>query len=253
MTLKLGVGYLHVGKPQHGVSRFGRLLAAEARSCPELRVLEAELLLDGDWKKNRRGLLRAAGDLSHADVVHLQYNSQLASSVWGPGWSQLANLWTFVQRVRPPLTISVHDLFPPTNWRVIRRLTATKLTLLAHQRVARLVRSPREAASVPSFGLRSKVRYNFRPEAMTLRWLSGGRRQVLVCTKEERERLQEFVPSARVTVIPHFVENRELRLSIEAAKQVVGLTGKRVVTLLGYIHARKGHELLVDAMGRTSQ
>jgi glycosyltransferase involved in cell wall biosynthesis len=248
MTAKLAVGYLHVGQPQHGVSRYGRLLAAEARSRPELLVREAELLLDGHRKENRRRLLRAAGDLAGADVVHLQYNSQLVTSVWGPGWSQLANLRAFVQRVRAPLAVSVHDLFPPASLREIGELTRTKIALLAQRRLAKLVRSPVAAEEVPSFGLRSKVRRNFRPEAVTLRWLARGGRQLIVCSQEERERLHEFLPDAAVTVIPHFVETRALPTRPDDAKRALGLGDSRVVTLLGYIHPRKGHVLLVDAM-----
>jgi glycosyltransferase involved in cell wall biosynthesis len=248
VTAKLAVGYLHVGRPQHGVSRYGRLLAAEARTRPELLVREAELLLDGQGKENRHRLLRAAGDLAGADVVHLQYNTQLASSVWGPGWSQLANLWTFVRRVHAPLAVSVHDLFPPASWRVISQLTRTKIALLARHRLARVMRSPAAAEEVPSFGLRSKLRRNFRPEAVTLRWLARGGRHLIVCTQEERERLNEFIPGATVTVIPHFVETRVLPVARGDAKQALGLGDRRVVTLLGYIHPRKGHVLLVDAM-----
>jgi glycosyltransferase involved in cell wall biosynthesis len=51
-----------------------------------------------------------------------------------------------------------------------------------------------------------------------------------------------------VRVIPHFVEGRALPLAREDAKRRLGLAGRRIVTLLGYIHPRKGHALLVDAM-----
>lgn len=245
---KLTVGYVHVGRPQHGVSRYGRLLAAEARGCPDLIVREAELLLDGGREENRNRLVRAASDLAGTDVIHLQYNNQLLKSVWGPGWSQLANLWTFIRRVRAPVVLSVHDLFPPTSWPVVRQLARTKIKLLVRRRLARLVGSPAAAEEVPRFALKSKVRRNLRPDAVTLRWLGRRRRQLMVCTEEERNRLTEFVPGAGVTVIPHFVEKRLLPMSGDDAKRALGLSGTRVVTLLGYIHPRKGHALLVDAM-----
>ena len=245
--MTLSVGYLHVGAPQHGVSRYGRLLAAEARARPELVVREAELILDAEPRDNRRRLVQAAADLAGSDVVHLQYNCQLASSVWGPGWSQLRNLRTFVRRVRVPVVISVHDLFPPASWKAIRQLTQTKISLLTRRQLARVFGRSADVSQVPSFGLRSKIRRNLRPEAMTLRWLTREGRQIIVCTAEERERLHEFVPRASVAVIPHFVETRTLSTPADTAKQLLGLSGKRVVTLLGYIHPRKGHVLLVNA------
>jgi glycosyltransferase involved in cell wall biosynthesis len=57
-----------------------------------------------------------------------------------------------------------------------------------------------------------------------------------------------FLPSATVRVIPHFVEERVLAANRDDAKRALGLAGFQVVTLLGYIHPRKGHALLIDAM-----
>jgi glycosyltransferase involved in cell wall biosynthesis len=142
--------------------------------------------------------------------------------------------------------VSVHDLFPPTSWRVIRQLARTKIELLGRRRLAWLVGSP--AAEVPRFALKAKVRCNLRPDAVTVRWLGRRRRKLMVCTEEERNRLTEFSPGIRVTVIPHFVEKRVLPMSRDDAKRALGLGGTRVVTLLGYIHPRKGHALLVDAL-----
>jgi glycosyltransferase involved in cell wall biosynthesis len=71
-----------------------------------------------------------------------------------------------------------------------------------------------------------------------------------VCSEEERRRIQTFVPGAVVRVIPHFVESRSLSTARPTAKEALGLGGQRVVTLLGYVHPRKGHELLIDALSR---
>jgi glycosyltransferase involved in cell wall biosynthesis len=243
---KLTVGYLHIGRPQHGVARYGRLLAAEALRRPELRVCEAEVVLDGSRPENHRRLARAAEALSQADVVHIQYNAQLAKSVWGPGWSQLENLWTFIREIPSPLAVTLHDLRPPTGWVSIRNLARTKIELLMRRRLERLLRL-RRVTAVPSFALRSKVRLNLH-YAVTLGWLARRCRRLLVCSQEECGRLTGFLPSASVMVIPHFIEERALPLSREDAKRGLGLQGIQVVTLLGYIHPRKGHTLLLNAM-----
>ena len=41
------IGYVQVGAPWHGVTRYGRLLAAAARERADLIVLECEVELSG--------------------------------------------------------------------------------------------------------------------------------------------------------------------------------------------------------------
>ncbi len=69
------VGYLHIGPPEHGVCRYGRLLAAEARRRPDLTVIEANVMLTEDRKHNREMLVKAAQRLSEAEVIHFQSSS----------------------------------------------------------------------------------------------------------------------------------------------------------------------------------
>jgi glycosyltransferase involved in cell wall biosynthesis len=84
------------------------------------------------------------------------------------------------------------------------------------------------------------------PPAATLRWLQGHARSVFVCSNEERARLAPVDPN--VHVIPMFVEPRSLNHTRDEARAALGLTGKRVVTLLGFVHGRKGHRLLIEAL-----
>jgi glycosyltransferase involved in cell wall biosynthesis len=49
-------------------------------------------------------------------------------------------------------------------------------------------------------------------------------------------------------VIPHFVEHRVLSLSPTEARSRLGLSGRRVVTLLGFVYGRKGHRYAVEAV-----
>lgn len=89
---------------------------------------------------------------------------------------------------------------------------------------------------------------NFQSDALTLWWLQRRAQLLLVCSEEERGRIQAFAPRARVRTIPHFVEYRSLQIDPLNAKDFLELTGYRVLTLLGYIHPRKGHELLIQAL-----
>ena len=47
------IGYVQVGAPWHGVTRHGRLLAAEARERADLIVLECEVELSGNRREDR--------------------------------------------------------------------------------------------------------------------------------------------------------------------------------------------------------
>lgn len=213
------IGYVHVGAPEHGVSRYGRLLAAEARNRRELHVIECEIELTGEPKIDRRRAADAGRQLSGVDVIHLQYNNQLTGSVWGPRWRQLLHLRAFARAARAPVVATLHDVYamPRTRW--LSRLRHPWKEFRRTRRVA--------------------------PQVTTLRWLQHRASRVLVCSEEERARLGRRVDPVRV--IPHFVEVRD-SLSARDAKEALGLAGKRVVTLLGYIHRRKGHDLLVDAL-----
>ncbi|MCX7643199.1 MAG: glycosyltransferase, partial [Armatimonadetes bacterium] len=51
-----------------------------------------------------------------------------------------------------------------------------------------------------------------------------------------------------VTVVPMWVPNLRLTLSAEEAKQRLGLTGRFVVTVFGFIVARRGYETLLEAL-----
>ena len=211
------IGYLHLGADEHGVTRYGALLAAAARTAGELTVRECQVKLTGDGARDRRHLADAARELSAADLVHVQYNNQLAGSVWGPGWKQVSNLWEFTRALRRPFVATLHDIYG----------------------------ARRRGRSVK--GILGRVQHAIAPHSIALRQLQRRAAAVFVCSIEERRRLH----SARgVTVIPMFVEERELSQSAEVARTALGLGGRRVVTLLGYIHGRKGHRLLIEALAQ---
>jgi glycosyltransferase involved in cell wall biosynthesis len=244
------VGYLHVGHRQHGVTRYGRLLAAAARACPELVVVESEVELAGDRRRSWLGLWRAAESLADADVIHLQYNNQLVKSVWGKSWAQAANLAVLAALVRAPIVATVHDVPERPRWPGWQRFALARLQVAARRLPQKLSRAgaPRRTGphAVPPGS--TPIARNVQPDGLALWALSRLARGLLVCSDDERRRVQEFVPAARVRTIPHFVESRSLRISADAAKAALGLGGRRVLTLLGYIHPRKGHEILVTAL-----
>jgi glycosyltransferase involved in cell wall biosynthesis len=212
------VGFVHAGAPEHGVSRYGRLLAAAAARGPDVCVRECDVRLDGS--SDREQLLAAAERLSSAHVVHLQYNNHRTGSVWGAGWRQLTNLQVFAAALRRPLVATVHDVYAlqPTWPAAVRRPV-------------------REVQRLSTSG----------PQLVTRWWLQRHAACVFVCSEEERKRLA--LPFGNdPCVIPHFVEPRQLEASREDVRRALGLSDRRVVTLLGFIHERKGHHLLIEAL-----
>ncbi len=102
------IGFLHIGAPKHGVCRYGRLLAAEAKRRNDLTVLEQAVILPQTLKPDAALLRTAADQLTAADVVHIQFTE----AIWGPDAHRFRNLRTFLRRCRPPVVVTIHDTEP---------------------------------------------------------------------------------------------------------------------------------------------
>lgn len=85
-------------------------------------------------------------------------------------------------------------------------------------------------------------------DTWSLRLVARSADRLIVHSEVEIERLAGIAPASKIRVVPHFVEERRLPLSAEAARAHLGVADKRVVTLLGFIYGRKGHADLVEAL-----
>lgn len=252
------LGYLHVGPPEHGVCRYGRLLAAQARQRSELTVLEAQVTLTTDRQRNRELLTAAAQQLATAEVIHLQYSGSNNKPLWGGGWEQLRHLRQFRRLCRCPLVVTLHDVYDlPPSWKSVLKLVYRKLqpaaVTAAPQTHQPQPPSPPESAPVATSSVTKAVRllrFMSNPDALALRWLWRQVKLILVCSAEEARRLSAFVDNSdKIGVVPHFVEQRSLSISSSAARAALQLNQQqKIVTLLGFIHHRKGHQLLVEAI-----
>jgi|SRR5579859_5111437 len=232
------IGYLHFVLPsraQAGLTRYGRLLAAEARRRPGLDVLEVEVALDQHTAANTARLREAARRLREADVVHLQFSRYF----WLAGWQQ-RYYWHVCQQSCPrPLVATLHDVYPyfyPANgWR------GALADAREQWRAGATARAPRARGALG-------VLKNHLFDNLTLRAVLKDCRLALVCTREEQRRALHLAPPGRITVIPHFVEERLHPATRAAARQALGMGGERVVTLQGYLYPNKGHQLLAQAL-----
>lgn len=127
---------------------------------------------------------------------------------WGPRTGGIPRMEVVLQSLRRPLVVTMHDVF-------------------ARQ-------GPWERLLSPS--------------AVGLRRLGHAAASLVVHSEEERSRLSGLVREVKVEVVPHFVEVRGDLPDRAESKAALGLTGKRVITLLGYMTRRRGHRLVIDAM-----
>lgn len=205
------VGYLHLGREGGGVRRYGLMIAEAARARPDMTVLE----VDGGARDTDRHRLAAAGRaLMAVDVVHLQWKP----ADWGGGLRAWRHLRAFVSACDRPLVVTLHDVLGRDSLR--QRWLDT--------------------------------------DAWALRWLGravGQHGRIVVHAEEERRRLDGYVAADRIALVPHFVEERPApddldagRVVAEAAREALGLTGKRVITILGFMVRRKGYRLTIEAL-----
>lgn len=211
------IGYLHLGQPEHGLHRYGCLLAAEAKRNEKLSVLEAQVQLGSSWLNNLKILWQSARTLTEADIVHIQYNH----AIWGNTFSVI-NLIIFMIGCKAPLAVTLHDIY----WQ----------------------QHPFKLHDIVTF---FKAMYGFKASA--LRLLIDRANLLFVCTKEEKKRLTSINSirkkvDKKILIIPHFVETRSLLVDRYQARILLSIKEDIVITLLGWIHRRKGHEILVEAM-----
>ena len=127
---------------------------------------------------------------------------------WEPRFGGIPRLEVVLRSMRRPVVVTMHDVFVPDG-RWARRLS---------------------------------------PAALGLRRLARAAASLVVHSDEERHRLEGLVSADKVEVVPHFVEVRTHLPDRTAARDALGVTDRRVVTLLGYITRRRGHRLVIDAM-----
>lgn len=223
------IGYLHIGAVEHGIHRYGRFLATEAKSRSGLTVIEAAVELTSDAQVDRQNLLSAAATLSQADIVHFQHNAH----IWGKR-QQVQTLKTFLDACTPPKVATLHDLFHPPH-----------SSLMMQQ-----IKQGKKSVSELLNWLPAVAREQLSPNVRGLQQVLDRTSCVFVCTEEESKRLAGYTALSQVKTIPHFVEPRTLSITPEAARQRLNLNGKTIITLLGFIYEGKGHDLLVKALAK---
>jgi glycosyltransferase involved in cell wall biosynthesis len=244
---RLTLGYLQVGPSQHGICRYGRLLAAEGRRRQDLVILEQNIVLTGKHRKDRRLLRAAARELSRADLVHIQV-SVSGDGSWGQKWRALSNLRTFRRHCRAPLILTLHDVnslaalrcgpllcLRRAGYEIIKGLLRPGVRLARQLTRSRLHRAPLFSALwefdslYPCFLAHQAARVA---------------RVLFVLTNGEKTVLESIGIAARAVLIPHFVEESPSSCRPPAPPT----STMKTVIVAGFIFGSKGHQILLEAM-----
>lgn len=243
------IGFLHVGPEQHGVVRYGQVLAQAARDHLDVDVVEAAVDLQAAPGAAADRLAVAVRALAGADVVHLQYNER----VWGNA-DAATHVRTAFNVSEAPIVATLHDVREGYGWRGIaqrtwaQRTTDVPALIPSGDRPAQDTPGRRTAGLWASLQRAAQYVWKEWQNTQATQYLTRHAARILVCTREEARRLHGIGSTERTTVIPHFVEERSLDDTIDEAKAAVGLSGRRVCTVLGFIHRTKGHALVIEAM-----
>lgn len=238
------IGYLHIQKSisaESGVTRYGRLLAQTAKAISGIEVFQSSVQLSSNQKQNSLILTDAAKYLSQADLIHIQYSKYL----WGSGRDGFLSLKAFLDNQIKPIAITLHDIYPdiyPNSYKHIQRGFLFGII----EENYRL----RKKRNFKSLAIRSTLK-----SVLDGLWLDNYVLQslllnhhIVVSSHEEKLRLQHFENAQNISVIPHFIEDRDLTMSHLYAKKNLGLQDYTVITLQGFISPQKGHQILLDAI-----
>lgn len=242
------IGYLHLGLPEHGINRYGRLLAEESKKRSDLIVLEAEVILADNSSHNCQMFSKAGRYLSQTDLVHIQFSS-FNDQLWGQGWSQLTYLKVFLSHCSCPIIVTLHDVYyMPAGFQEI----LTYLLSLFRSKVKTFEAHPETSIAAT---LRKVIRTTkelwintFGAATVTLKELTQHAHLVLVCSQEEANRLKGRVDPRKLKIVPHFVEPRLTPITPVKARRSLCLDEHKVITVLGFVFPSKGHQLVVEAI-----
>lgn len=228
------VGFVLNGKSEHGIVRATRFLV-EALEGLDVSVLKTEdnvpppEMFDSFQESLVGGVL----------VVHASHHT---SDLWGPYETRIETLSGFLEKSRVPVMLYLHDIYGKgvvanIVEKVIKKFKRDKTKLPATG----------EARAVPRVkgGLLKKF---FSYEERFVRAVDPYVARYIVSNDIEMQRLSRFVVSNKISVLPHFIESRELPCDADTAKQRLGFAGRKVITLLGFIFPRKGHEDAIEAL-----
>ena len=157
MPEPLRIGFLHLGNPHEGISRYGRVLADAMRSLDDVEVIERTAQASDGRAAGLCSLIAAVAGLSGADATVVQYSRHW---LWAKGPLRLLQLALVHTALRGRALVVMHDVVRRANvgraedWSIQLNLLMSRAVIVhgAHER-ERLSEWPRRGRviTVPHF------------------------------------------------------------------------------------------------------
>lgn len=188
-----------------GVAEYTRDFAHHLESLAQVWVVSYPLLTDPE------DMAAKARRINQGDVVHVQYHPDYCGFWRTP--LRLRRFLSFLKRIRIPLLITVHDLYPPKG------LLGTCMT-----------RAP----------LRKFLLGKFLNVGGHLVVHAAGVKQFLESLGIKPEKISVLYPGVpdRSTESPYSIRTK------------MGWRGRKVVTVFGYVTPEKGYEVLLESLAK---
>lgn len=179
---------------------------------------------------------------------------------WQPGLAYPFRIWKEIRRRKPKLVHLQHELFLygpglsalmfPLLLLLIRSQTKVVVTLHGFLPLSKLSRT-----FIQENGLKGHPKLLYVVLYSLIRTIVMLAHHVIVHEAKLKKYLVEeyHCRSRKITVIPHGVEFFDEKPNSQAAKQSLGLDGKKVVLYLGYLTGYKGVELLIEAFEQSAK
>jgi glycosyltransferase involved in cell wall biosynthesis len=157
MPRPIQIGFLHLGNPNEGINRYGRILAEATRSLGDVEVIERSAQASDLRPASLRSLASAVAGLSGAHATIVQYSRY---RLWAPGRLRLLQLPLVHTGLRGRALVVLHDLAQRgdvgrvEDWSLRLNLFLSRCVIVhgAHER-DRLPDSPRGSCvlTIPHF------------------------------------------------------------------------------------------------------
>ena len=236
----MNAGFVINGKPEHGIVRATRFLAEALRHVggTDVAVLETteEAPDDDSFAKFQSTLPK--------DAVIVFQASHRTNYIWGPYETRIARIENILRKADRPVALYLHDIYGKGALQnVLEKIRGKLAPKSAVVQGLKTSAAPQPAKS----GLLSKI---LSYEERFMRAVDPYVTRYIVSNEIEKGRLKKFVSANKISVLPHFIESRELPCDRDTAKTKLGLAGRKVVTLLGFIVERKGHEDAIEVLAK---
>jgi len=166
-----------------------------------------------DDARSSSDFARLGKEMNGGDIAHIQHEYGFFGEGLA-GWAR--NFRSFIRQIRVPWVVTLHELMAPS-------------------------------ADKPLYGLRRAVISSVHRRLLSRAAL------VIVHLRKQRETLISIgIPPSKVAVMQLPVpELKSSAMSPEDCKALLGLEGKKIVTIFGYVVDRKGYDVALRAMSDT--